>query len=235
MHGKVYVVSAYQYRPLSEIAQMIEDELIDMHDLEVFQSWVMREEHFDQENHEENIESLESQWPDYSAEEHQGLCTFPQYLCSGSETQTLWDALAPEAAAQHTEISHPSIAALREKEVVTTRMCGRTASAKAAHDEVHREAKTWKKKYESDAQFVLSRTNHHMHVRVKKGDEIVRVPLAACKPKNKSDVVCKHGLPMCKQLNKRGWLVSNAKLIRLLAKASRSKPMQTSRCGLYLI
>ena len=70
VHGKVYVVSAYQYRPLSEIAQLIEDELIDMHDLEVFQSWVMREEHFDQEDHEKNIESLESQWPDYSAEEH---------------------------------------------------------------------------------------------------------------------------------------------------------------------
>ena len=46
--------------------------------LGIILEFVMREEHFDQEKHEEALELLESQWPDYSAEEHQGLCTFPE-------------------------------------------------------------------------------------------------------------------------------------------------------------
>ena len=59
------------------------------------------------------------------------------------------------------------------------------------------------KRYENDAQFVLSRTHKHVHVRVKTGDEIVCAPLAACKPKNEPEVVCKHGFPMLKHINKR--------------------------------
>ena len=121
------------------------------------------------------------------------MCLFPQHLCAESETKSLWevpnDALPPQQEA-------------RETEVVTTPHA-QNASAKVARDEVQREAKAWKDHYEKDAQFVLSRTNHHMHLRVKKGNEVIRVPLAACKPKNKSDCVCKHGFPMRKQINRR--------------------------------
>jgi hypothetical protein len=56
------------------------------------------------------------------------------------------------------------------------------------------DAAAYKKLYNSSGQFVLSRTNHHIHLKDSKTGE--RVPLNACiakKQKKKKIKECKHG------------------------------------------
>ena len=138
---------------------------MDPEDLLRYHSWACREEHFDQEKHDVQIDALEKDWPNFSGQAHQNLCGIPAYLENSIAASGLWQTGIP----------------LQEAIV---------------------EGHAWKAKYFHDAQFVLSRTNHHVHTAVKKGDEIVRVPLAACKKKNSKDGLCKGGFPMHKQLNK---------------------------------
>ena len=64
-------------------------------------------------------------------------------------------------------------------------------------EERKEEGKFFSKKYLTDVQFVLSRTNHHHHKWTKKGWQ----PLSACMPKGKKNsMVCKHGFAKDKQM-----------------------------------
>jgi hypothetical protein len=45
-----------------------------------FQSWLFREEHFNQVQHDADIAQLKSEWPEFSGRQHDALCTLPRYL-----------------------------------------------------------------------------------------------------------------------------------------------------------
>ena len=70
------------------------------------------------------------------------------------------------------------------------------------------DAAAYMKLYNSSGQFVLSRTNHHIHLKDSKTGE--RVPLNACiakRQKKKKVKECKHGFPMTKQRTRKTKLV----------------------------
>ena len=70
------------------------------------------------------------------------------------------------------------------------------------------DAATYMKRYRRSGQFVLSRTNHHIHLKDSKTGE--RVPLNACmaKGQKKKEVKeCKHGAPWIKQCTRTTKLV----------------------------
>ena len=100
-HFNAHVVSAYQHKTMAEIAALIEAELLRPEDLHDFHTWTCREEHFNQAQHEADLERLGRDCPDYAGAEHHGLCSLPAYLAK-DEGSTMWDAEAPatEAAAR---------------------------------------------------------------------------------------------------------------------------------------
>ena len=70
------------------------------------------------------------------------------------------------------------------------------------------DAATYMNRYRASGQFVLSRTNHHIHLKDGKTGE--RVPMNACiakSQKKKKVKECKHGAPWNKQLTRRTKLV----------------------------
>jgi len=70
------------------------------------------------------------------------------------------------------------------------------------------DAATYMKRYRHSGQFVLSRTNHHIHLKDKKTG--IRVPLNACiakGQKKKKTKECKHGAPWIKQCTQKTKLV----------------------------
>ena len=70
------------------------------------------------------------------------------------------------------------------------------------------DAATYMKRYRRSGQFVLSRTNHHIHVKDRKTGE--RVPLNACLAKGqkkRKTKECKHGAPWTKQCTPKTTLV----------------------------
>ena len=48
-HGNLHVASIYQHKSLVEVASMMQKNLVKLEDIAKFQSWVCREEHFDDE------------------------------------------------------------------------------------------------------------------------------------------------------------------------------------------
>jgi len=94
-HGNVHIASAYQHKTLQEIAGMIEDALLSLESITAYQSWMCREEHFDQEAHYEHIDALEQHWKENNkARENDGLCQLPTYIRDDGQS-SLWSSSEP--------------------------------------------------------------------------------------------------------------------------------------------
>ena len=58
-HGKLHVASVYQHKTLGEIAALMEKILLRLQDITDYHECARREDHFDVEEHNSNLETLE--------------------------------------------------------------------------------------------------------------------------------------------------------------------------------
>lgn len=54
-HGNIHTASVYQYKTLTEIAEMMESNLLTFESLAKYQSWMHREDHFNHDSHQANL------------------------------------------------------------------------------------------------------------------------------------------------------------------------------------
>jgi hypothetical protein len=72
-------VHIYQYATLQEIAEAIQQKLLDPNAIKEYQAWICREEHFDHHGHRQDLEKWEQGFvSNYKAREHDGLCLPPR-------------------------------------------------------------------------------------------------------------------------------------------------------------
>ena len=89
-HGNLHVASAYQHKTLLEICALMERNLISMQDITAYQQWMCREDHFNLEEHNAHVETLEDRWnQNNSAPECIGLCQLPAYVANDG-ARSLW-------------------------------------------------------------------------------------------------------------------------------------------------
>ena len=94
LHFHVGVASAFQHKTLHEIAQMVEEDLVDLGDVYDYASWVCCEDHLVPEQHEAELPQNEREFPEYSAAENDALCKLPLYIAK-DDCGTMWDAANP--------------------------------------------------------------------------------------------------------------------------------------------
>ena len=94
LHFHVGVASAFQHKILHEIAQMVEEDLLDLGDVYDYASWVCCEDHLVPEQHEAELPQNEREFPEYSAAENDALCKLPLYIAK-DDCGTMWDATNP--------------------------------------------------------------------------------------------------------------------------------------------
>ena len=58
-HGNVHTACVYQQKTMTEIAEMMESNLLKLETLAKYQSWMHREEHLDHDSHQSNIKLFE--------------------------------------------------------------------------------------------------------------------------------------------------------------------------------
>ena len=89
-HGNVHLVSVYQYKTIAEIADMMQANLLTLDDINTYQSWVCREDHFDLDEHNAALEELERRWNANNSDPAcDKLCRIPAYIHEDS-TRSLW-------------------------------------------------------------------------------------------------------------------------------------------------
>ena len=58
-HGNVHAAFVYQHKTMTEIAEMMESNLLKLEALAKYQSWMHREEHLDHDSHQSNLKFFE--------------------------------------------------------------------------------------------------------------------------------------------------------------------------------
>jgi len=94
LHFNGHVVSTYQHCTLEEIAQRIEEELLQPEEVYAYHSWVCREEHMVPEQHERELPQAERDFPEHGGEQNDVLCQLPDYI-SQDMGRSMWDAERP--------------------------------------------------------------------------------------------------------------------------------------------
>ena len=57
-HGNVHTACVYQHKTMTEIAEMMESNLLNFEALAKYQSWMHREDHFNHDSHQSNLDFL---------------------------------------------------------------------------------------------------------------------------------------------------------------------------------
>ena len=177
-HGFVSLANMYQHRTLKEIGDLIECNHQGMTAESVlerivkFTEHLQREDHFNNEEHQSNLDSLERQFHDNNegpARNHYlSLRSRPLYECAGKPY--LWSTSSAHSV---TSSAHSETCA-------------------ALVDAVHKEAEEFQRIFEADVQFVSSRVQHHWHPRNKNGK---REPMPYCRPASRKCTRCKRDFP----------------------------------------
>ena len=165
-HGFVSLVNMYQHCTLEEIGNMIESNVKNVNGqtilerITAFLEHVQREDHFNDEQHQAQLEQLEFEFRknNEGPTRNKYLSVHPKCLYELEGKPYLWDKAS--------NLQH--------------------ATAQKV-DEVLREAAEFKRRFEADVQFIFSRVQHHWHLRNAKGE---REPMKYCRQvkKNSSDV-----------------------------------------------
>ena len=61
-HGNLHLATMCQFKTLYEVADLLRQKLVNVKAITDFQSWICREEHFDQAKHNRECRSLERSW-----------------------------------------------------------------------------------------------------------------------------------------------------------------------------
>ena len=190
-HGEGHVVSAYQFGTMQEIADKFQQSKISVEEWKHHNAWLHREEVLHAESHAAFKEKVDEEFAQrYSGKEHDGLSVVPSYLMADADNVN-----APRIGGEILTVSNVS-----------------SSEHQALLDS---DAKAFVDEYYKDAQFVLSRVQHHCHQKTAKG----YVPFKACKVKQRGKnkqwncMICKAGFPKNKLI-----VSSNQVLCRALAK-----------------
>ena len=146
----VRLVNAYKHGALKTVTDALRGGISDVVQLESFHMHMCSEEYPNADAHDNEMETLEAAWPKIEGPEHAAFGILPSYMIVSSTDATVWHKVDADLA-KYTE---------------------NMAQAKT-------EGALFKSTYEKDVQFVMARTNHHVHSPTKKG----RLPLAACRAK----------------------------------------------------
>jgi len=102
-HGNVHLVSIYQHKTITEIAEMIESNLVNLEALAKWQCWTHREDHFNHDSHQANLEVLEAQWNNGNRDPvNDGLCQLLAFM-QNDTSATMWSSDGPLLADATTE------------------------------------------------------------------------------------------------------------------------------------
>ena len=155
--------------PLAEIAKAIENRLLQPSALLEFYQWLHREEHYNLEQHLDSEATLEKDWFDNFAPQPYDKLCLLPAFVKADTRASAW---AQDAQMQPNP-DNP--------------------------DADEEEGEQYKKKYSTEAQFVWSRVQHHIH----KTDPATgaKLPLRACAAKKKP-TECKHGFPFSKKVGR---------------------------------
>ena len=86
------LVSVYQHKTIAEIADMMQANLLTLDDINTYQSWVCREDHFELDEHNAAAEELERRWNANNSDPAcDKLCRIPAYIHEDA-TRSLWSA-----------------------------------------------------------------------------------------------------------------------------------------------
>ena len=81
---------------MTEIAEMMESNLLKLDALAKYQSWMHREEHLDHDSHQSNLKFFEQQWKESNRDpENDGLCQLPSFMKQDTSL-TLWSCDGPD-------------------------------------------------------------------------------------------------------------------------------------------
>ena len=101
-HGNVSIRSVYQHKTLQDIGVLIESNLLSVDAIKSVQSWVCREEHLNQEMHDQDMERMAKVWhTNYEAREHDPMSRLPAYVAHDSAA-TMWGDSVSEGASRAT-------------------------------------------------------------------------------------------------------------------------------------
>ena len=97
-HGNVHLATVYQYKTLTEIAEMLQQNTLSLQDFTDFQNWICHDDHFDLEQHKKSLEDLEQKWCNNNSDAScHRLCQLPEYLrssivclCGMENLHALW-------------------------------------------------------------------------------------------------------------------------------------------------
>jgi len=134
-HGLANFVTPYQHRSLEDVQKLLEANTLTVSSVTKYTEHLYREDHFDNDAHQNALPELEKGWEDnYAGNEHLGLALKPGFI--GRDKHALhWSTTKEENDAE--KISS-DLAALAD-------------------------ALAFKKEFEADAQYVFSRVQHHWH------------------------------------------------------------------------
>ena len=95
-HGNVHTACVYQHKTMTEIAEMMQSNLLTLETLAKYQSWMHREEHLDHDSHQANLQFFQEQWKDSNrGPDNDGLCQLPSFM-KADTSPTLWSSDGPD-------------------------------------------------------------------------------------------------------------------------------------------
>ena len=188
-HGFVTLPNMYQHNNLEEISNMLQKNHSLLTDVEKFVEHVQREDHYNSEQHAKDLPNLEKEFKanNNGPTRNVHLSTRPSFMYTAKGSPYLWNGTFN----------------------ASDRLEWQKIETKAANEAVQ-----YKKKYETDVQFIFSHVQHHWHELNEKGD---RVPMKYCKKKGrKKDKQCKRGFPKKVLRDKKGALRKDKYRVRLI-------------------
>ena len=171
-HGFVSLANMYQHHTLDEIGEIIASNQqkmtpeVVLERVTCFVEHLQREDHFDNEKHQENLPALEKEFHEnnFGPPRNLYLSVRPRYFYErGSDETYLWGKSA-----------------------------GRGLANEAVAEVVRREGEEFQKRFETDVQFIFSHVQHHWHLLNKKGE---REPMPYCRPASRKCKRCKRDFP----------------------------------------
>ena len=90
VHGEIHLCCVYQYKLLPEIAQLIEDDVLDPQSIMDFNEWFHRQEPPDEHLHQELLPQVEADWRGrYSDPKHDDMSQVPEYIAQDT-SRNMW-------------------------------------------------------------------------------------------------------------------------------------------------
>ena len=90
VHGEIHVCCVYQYKLLTEIAQLIEDDILSPQSIMNFNEWFHRQDPPDEKLHKELLPQIEADWRNRFADpKHDDMSQVPNYIAQDT-SRNMW-------------------------------------------------------------------------------------------------------------------------------------------------